>query len=155
MNTPVLSPDHEILTLARLARLLEGARTELTLPQYRLLALLGSGQERASHLAGQLELAKPTVSAAIDTLVERGLVERAAVDGDRRAVRLTITAAGVEAFRVSEELMRARLEKVLALTDGRDLIEQALVQLGDALDLRFAEKWGAVATASSAAKASA
>ena len=34
--------DRDVLTLAWLARVLEGARTELTLPQYRLLALMRS-----------------------------------------------------------------------------------------------------------------
>src|SRR6478609_957261 len=79
--------DDELLTLARLARLLERACGELqpplTLAQYRLLAMIGSGADRASRLAGQLALAKPTVSATVDTLVERGLVKRGSSRHDR------------------------------------------------------------------------
>ena len=65
-----------MLTLARLARLLERACTPLTLAQYRLLAMIAGGAERASELAGQLALTKPTVSATLDTLVDRGLITR-------------------------------------------------------------------------------
>jgi DNA-binding MarR family transcriptional regulator len=127
--------DRDVLTLAWLARVLEGARTELTLPQYRLLALMVDGEERASHLAGQLELAKPTVSATIDTLVEHGLVERASVEGDRRAVRLTITPAGRKAFAGTEESMRTRLDSVLRNVADLPLVEQALEQLTAALEI--------------------
>ena len=76
--------DAAVLTLARLARLLERACTELTLSQYRLLAMIADGAERASQIAGRLALTKPTVSATIDTLAERGLVTRAVADDDRR-----------------------------------------------------------------------
>jgi DNA-binding MarR family transcriptional regulator len=129
------SLDRDVLTLAWLARVLEGARTELTLPQYRLLALMVDGEERASHLAGQLELAKPTVSATIDTLVEHGLVERASVEGDRRAVRLTITPTGRKAFQATEASMRSRLDDVLRNVDDLVLVEQALGQLTAALEI--------------------
>jgi DNA-binding MarR family transcriptional regulator len=126
--------DRGVLTLAWLARVLEGARTELTLPQYRLLALMVDGEERASQIAGQLDLAKPTVSATIDTLVEHGLVERASVEGDRRAVRLTITPAGRKAFAATEVSMRSRLDDVLANVEDLDLVEAALEQLTAALE---------------------
>ena len=70
--------NRDVLTLARLARVLERACTDLdpplTLAQYRLLAMIGDGADRASQLAGHLALTKPTVSATVDTLVERGLV---------------------------------------------------------------------------------
>src|SRR5438874_3346577 len=67
-------PDRVIRTLARLARVLERACVDLTLPQYRVLALVATGSERATHLAGELALTKPTVSAMVESLVERGLV---------------------------------------------------------------------------------
>ena len=76
-----------MLTLARLARLLERACTPLTLAQYRLLAMIAGGAERASELAGQLALTKPTVSATLDTLVDRGLITPR--DGRRRPPRHT------------------------------------------------------------------
>ncbi|MDQ1429246.1 MAG: hypothetical protein QOK39_2722, partial [Acidimicrobiaceae bacterium] len=47
--------------VVRVARMLEHAATELTLPQYRLLVMVDSGDQRASQLAGRLALSKPTV----------------------------------------------------------------------------------------------
>src|SRR5688572_27965909 len=98
--------DRDVLTLAWLARVLERACADVTLPQYRLLALIVRGEERASDLAERLALTRPTVSATIETLVERGLLERTTVDTDRRAVRLTITAQGRGAMLAAELAMR-------------------------------------------------
>jgi DNA-binding MarR family transcriptional regulator len=137
--------DRDVLTLARVARLLERAcagqpGAGLTLAQYRLLAMIAGGAERASHLAGQLALTKPTVSATIDTLVERGLVEREAVDGDRRATRLTVTDAGRSELLVAESAMRERLDDVLARVDDPDAVGRAFLQLQTALDQRRDER---------------
>src|SRR4051812_47101016 len=114
--------DRELLTLARLARMLERACGDsgppaLTLAQYRLLAMIGDGADRASHLAGQLALAKPTVSATIDTLVERGWLERTAAADDRRVVQLSITTDGREVLAAADTAMRARFDDVLAHVD--------------------------------------
>src|SRR5260221_143429 len=98
--------DEDLLTLARLGRLLERACAAvdppLTLAQYRLLAMIGAGADRATHLAGQLALAKPTVSATVDTLAERGLVERAASSDDRRVTTLTVTRSGASVLHHAE-----------------------------------------------------
>ena len=129
-----------MLTLARIARVLERACRDLTLAQYRLLAMIADGAERASHLAGQLALTKPTVSATIDTLVERGLVQRDAVDGDRRATRLTVTAAGRATLVLAETAMRERLDDVLARVDDPRTVRESLAQLQSALDQRREER---------------
>jgi DNA-binding MarR family transcriptional regulator len=135
--------DHDVLTLARLARLLERACTDLapplTLAQYRLLAMIGAGAEQASEIAGRLSLAKPTVSATVDTLVERGLVTRGAAD-DRRALRLQLTADGVTALTTAEHAMRARLDDVLARVDDPVAVIRALGALGTGLDERRQER---------------
>jgi DNA-binding MarR family transcriptional regulator len=60
-----------VRTLTRLGRMLESALGDLSLPQYRVLAAVNGGRERASHLATGLAVAKPTVPAAVDGLVER------------------------------------------------------------------------------------
>jgi DNA-binding MarR family transcriptional regulator len=125
--------DRDVLTLIWVTRELERACADLTLPQYRLLALIVRGEERASSLAGRLALARPTVSAAVETLVANGMVERTSVDGDRRAVRLTITPAGRAALELAEHAMREKLDALLA--DVRDplVVEDALGQLAGAL----------------------
>jgi DNA-binding MarR family transcriptional regulator len=141
--------DDDLLILARLARLLERACGELepplTLPQYRLVAMICSGADRASHLAGQLALAKPTVSATVDTLVERGLVERATSRDDRRVTTLTVTASGHDVLAAAEAVMRARLDDVLARVDDPEAVSQTLTALGRALEERRAERRAAKA----------
>jgi DNA-binding MarR family transcriptional regulator len=128
--------DAVVLTLARLARLLERACTELTLSQYRLLAMIADGAERASQIAGRLAVTKPTVSATIDTLVERGLVSRAIADDDRRALRLQITAEGRAVLGAAERGMREQLDALLIHVDDPQAVRLALGRLGDALDQR-------------------
>src|SRR5262245_46050475 len=101
-----------VRTVARLARTLECA-SELSLPQYRVLAAVDDGGERATHLAHALALAKPTVTAAVDGLVERGLLVREPVPGDRRSVRIALTAAGRDALAAAEAAMAAALRAAL------------------------------------------
>jgi DNA-binding MarR family transcriptional regulator len=129
-----------VLTLARLARMLERACTELTLAQYRLLALIAEGEDRASTLAGKLALAKPTVSATVETLVERGYLAREAVDGDRRAIRLAVTAAGHAALDTAQQAMEDRLAVVLGLVPDQGLVKEALDQLHLGLDALRTER---------------
>ena len=123
-----------VRTLARLARILEHSSIDLSMPQYRLLAMVAEGDERASALAGRLTLSKPTITAAVDGLVERGLVTRGDVAGDRRAVRITITAAGRRALQGAERSMQERLDGILNHCADRAAVERAIDQLGDALD---------------------
>ena len=135
--------DLAVLTIARLARLLERACTDLdpplTLAQYRLLAMIGDGTEQASEIAGRLALTKPTVSATVDTLVERTLVTRGAAD-DRRALRLQLTADGTEVLLRAERAMRARLDEVLARVVDRASVARAVDALADGLDERRQER---------------
>jgi DNA-binding MarR family transcriptional regulator len=122
--------------LAWVSRELERACTELTLPQYRLLALILRGEERASSLASRLALARATVSAGVDTLVANGMVERTSVTGDRRAVRLTVTREGRAALRRTEASMRERIDALLDDAPDRAVVESALAQLTIAFQRR-------------------
>src|SRR5262245_53220685 len=128
--------DLDLLTLAWVSRELERACTELTLPQYRLLALIVRGEERASSLANRLALARPTVSAGVDTLVANGMVERTSVSGDRRAVRLTVTPEGRLALRSAERAMRERIDALLDDAPDRDVVEAAFAQMTIAFQRR-------------------
>src|SRR5205823_4866398 len=78
---------------------------DLTLAQYRVFAFVAARAERSSPVARGLALAKPTVTAAVDGLVERKLLTREAVEGDRRSLRLAVTLAGEAAMRDVERLM--------------------------------------------------
>src|SRR3954447_16465118 len=132
--------DSQVRTLARLARMLERGAGGLSLPQYRVLAVVDEGGERASHLAERLAVAKPTVTAAVDGLVERGYLKRTADCDDRRATKITVTASGRKALHDAEHAMHARLYEVLAHADDPAAIERALEDLGAAVDRARTER---------------
>src|SRR5262252_3799031 len=79
-----------VRVLVRLQRLLERADAGLTLPQYRVLALVALGDERSARLAEQLAVRKPTMTAVVDGLVAAGHLRRTAIPGDRRGLRLSL-----------------------------------------------------------------
>jgi len=126
--------------LVRVTRKLEHALSELTLPQYRLLVMVASGDQRASKLAGRLALSKPTVTAVVEGLVERGFLARSVVSGDRRAVQLSLTDAGRAALASTDAAMEACLTGVLARCGDPALAEAGLLQLAGALDRIVAEQ---------------
>jgi DNA-binding MarR family transcriptional regulator len=70
------------------------SQVELTLPQYRVLGILAEGSAAASGLADRLAVRRPSITALIDGLVARGLVDRRQEDTDRRRVELRLTPEG-------------------------------------------------------------
>jgi long-chain acyl-CoA synthetase len=120
--------------LARLARMLERNCQELTLAQYRVLITVTTGDQRASLLAGRLALSKPTITAAVDGLVERGYLVRSEVAGDRRAVQLDLTPSGEAALASTDAAMSAALERLLLHCPDRQVALSGVAQLSEALD---------------------
>jgi long-chain acyl-CoA synthetase len=132
--------DPYVRTLTRLARVLERASADLTLPQFRVLALVDEGGARASQLADRLAVAKPTITAVVDGLVDRGYLKRTADSDDRRATKITLTAAGRKALYEAEHAMHARLYDLLAHADDTAAIEKALEDLSNAIDRARTER---------------
>ena len=132
--------DPYVRTLTRLARLLERGAGNLSLPQFRVLALVEEGGERASQLADLLAVAKPTITAVVDGLVDRGYLKRTADCDDRRATKITLTADGRKALYDAEHAMHTRLYEVLAHADDAPAIEKALDDLAAAVDRARAER---------------
>jgi DNA-binding MarR family transcriptional regulator len=130
--------DLPTLTIARLGRVLENhGGGELSLSQYRVLGLLSSGHERAGELAGRLAVTKPTLTALVDGLVDRGYVTRETPGRDRRAVRVSITPAGRAAAESAGRGFRAVLDDVLGHCADPDAVLAALDHLRAALDARW------------------
>lgn len=66
----------------------------LTLSRARLLMHLGKGDGATqAELASALEVEQPSMVSLIDALEKKGLVERRAVEGDRRAKGIFLTKA--------------------------------------------------------------
>ena len=126
--------------LARLARMLERTCQDLSLAQYRVLITVATGDQRASLLAGRLALSKPTITAAVDGLVERGYLVRSEVAGDRRAVQLDLTPAGDAALAATDAAMADALGRLLVRCRDRHLALSGVAQLIEALDQLVAEQ---------------
>ncbi len=107
-------PAHPGHTLARLARQIEVAvsTVDLTLSQYRVLAILGDGCEASSKLAEKLAVSRPSVTGVVDGLVTRGLVRRDHTTGDRRRIDVGLTDAGRLVLAAADAAVEQRMERI-------------------------------------------
>ena len=77
------------------AQSLSAAAEDITIAQYRALVMLMSrGPQRMTDLAGALDVAPSTAGRMCDRLVRKGLIRRHRARADRRAVLVSVTAAG-------------------------------------------------------------
>lgn len=127
-----------VRALVRMARMLERAAGDLSLAHYRVLAAVAGGDEQASRVARRLALGKPTISASVDALCQRGLLERADKSGDQRVTTLRLTPAGEQVLREAEAAMIQRLDSVLSRTPRGADAAATLARLTIGLD-RLAE----------------
>lgn len=106
--------------LVRLAVVLTGAvarvaeEHELTPMQGRLLCGLAERPQRMMELAQLLGVEKAALTGLVDRAERRGLVSRATVPGDRRAVQVALTDDGGAAMRAFEAGVAAALDELLA-----------------------------------------
>jgi DNA-binding MarR family transcriptional regulator len=119
------------LIIARLARVVERslAELDLTLPQYRVLAILARGSEDGVALAKKLAVRPPTVTSVVDGLVTRGLVVRRADEIDRRKISHTVSAAGHELALRAQVAAAEGLQQVAGHVD-LDSAKAAVAALG-------------------------
>ena len=129
-----------VRALARASSVLERASSELSLAHYRVLAAISSGSAMALRIADRLAVGKPTISAAVEALERRGLLERLAVAGDQRAATLRLTPDGERLLHRVEEEMTARLDDLCGRVSDPARMLEALVCLGEAIDSRMAER---------------
>lgn len=129
-----------VRALARASRVVERASDGLSLSDYRVLATISSGEERASRLASRLAVGKPAISATVDSLHRRGLIVRNTVVGDARATSLALTAEGNELFTRMEGRMARQLELLAERTDDPEGLVASLARLGGAIDQAVLER---------------
>ena len=101
---------------------------------------MAAGDERSSLVAERLAVAKPTITAVVDGLVERGCLTREAVAGDRRSLRLVVTPTGRTALADVEESMAAAVADVLGDARDPDAIVASLLDLDDALSAYYTRR---------------
>jgi DNA-binding MarR family transcriptional regulator len=132
-----------VRALARASRILERVSGELNLAHYRVLSAIASGDERASRVAARLAIGKPTVSAAVDSLCQRGLLTRTGADTDQRVAVLRLTEAGRALLDGVEAEMASRIEDLAVRTPNGEQLIESLVWLGRAIDESVAERMAA------------
>src|SRR5262245_39508737 len=120
-----------------------------------MLTALSEGGERSARLAERLTIRKPTVTALADGLVAAGYAERSSEPGDRRIVRLHITAAGRRALERAEQAYAERLGAVLDEVPERRRGVQARMAIGEGLDRRARRTGSEARSASSRAESDA
>jgi len=111
---------------AWISRQVEVGLTEgdLSLPQYRVLGLLGEGMALPSSMADRLDVRRPSITAVVDGLVSRGYVVRTHDADDRRQVTHGITAQGRTALRNADRSVDARLGSIISyLGDDAEISE--------------------------------
>ncbi len=122
---------------SRLARQVTAplSETQLGLSQYRILVYLSGGGLAPSTLAGRLELTRPSVSALMDGLVCRQLVERRRDPDDGRRITHHLTKSGRDALAEADEAIATRLveigshlstEEAATVVRGLELVGEAL-----------------------------
>jgi len=149
VDTPLTIDDgHPARVLAWLAKRLDRGLddVELSLPQYRVLTWIARGSSAPKALAGALSVTRPTVTALVDGLVARQLVERVPDPDDRRRVGHRMTAAGRAALQRADTAGNEVLSDLAALLPARDAARAmaSLALWGRALEAaheaRLAEK---------------
>jgi DNA-binding MarR family transcriptional regulator len=108
----VLAASRALVAVA--ARSLSSAGDEVTLPQYRTLVVLAArGPQGTAELAAELAVNPSTVTRMCDRLVRKGLVRRHRSAGDRRSVRIALTAPGRDLVAEVTRRRRAELARLL------------------------------------------
>jgi DNA-binding MarR family transcriptional regulator len=119
------------------ARALAACEEDVTLPQYRMLVVLGTrGPQPAATLAAALGVSAPTATRMCDRLVRKHLVERRANPSDRRQVVLSLTNAGHELVHTVTQRRRKAIAALL-----KDVPSDRLASLVEAFRL-FADAAG-------------
>ena len=93
----------------------------ITYQQYNVLRIIHTeGPMAQAEIARRLMVTAPVVTRLASGLVEAGLLERGRDPGDRRSVRLTLTASGRrQATAMRRDLLRAARELIEPLPDDR------------------------------------
>jgi DNA-binding MarR family transcriptional regulator len=109
----VLTASRSLVAVA--TRSLGAAAEETTIAQYRALVVLTSrGPQRIAALAAALDVAPSTAGRMCDRLVRKGLIRRHRARADRRAVLVSVTAAGRLVVEEATARRRALIEEILA-----------------------------------------
>ncbi|PSN12339.1 MarR family transcriptional regulator [filamentous cyanobacterium CCT1] len=96
-------------------------KPHLSLSQLRVLYFLRRrSQSSLSEVADYLDVTRPTMSAMVERLVQRGLIDRAGDPIERRRIILTLTPAGeAEMTRVYDATLQTVADRLAGLSEAQ------------------------------------
>ena len=108
---------------------------DLSLPQYRVLAFLDEGEAAPSDLAGRLSVSRPSITALMDGLITRGLVDRRPDTDDGRRVRHHLTDDGRNVLQRADQAVGDRLVAIGTHVNAGDpsVLIASLARFGQAI----------------------
>jgi DNA-binding MarR family transcriptional regulator len=106
------------VTMAVLNRI--SAEYDLSLTQFRVLAILRDRRVKMSELADYLGLDKSTISGLVDRAEKRGLLQRAPNTADGRAVDVFLSPAGTELADRGAALVARSLSPMTSVLTGTE-----------------------------------
>lgn len=114
------------------------AEHQLSLSQFRLLDRLARGSAAGRSLAEWLAVKPPSITALVDGLVQRGLVDRGVDPSDRRRVSHALTGAGRTLLEAASRSLATRLGELAGQVGdeslGREMVH-GLAGWNEALDV--------------------
>jgi DNA-binding MarR family transcriptional regulator len=114
----VLTASRALVAVATMS--LGAAAEDTTIAQYRALVVLASrGPQRMVDLAAALGVTPSTAGRMCDRLVRKGLIRRHRDRADRRAVQVSITAAGKQVVDQATARRRELIAGILAKLPAR------------------------------------
>ena len=116
----MLSAQREIETGLREAL---RVKFDSTLPRFDVMSALDRYRDglRMSELSAKLKVSNGNVTGIVERLAGEGLVERVAVDGDRRAMLVRLTPAGAERFAEMATAHEGWINEQLSAFDSDEL----------------------------------
>lgn len=93
-----------------------------TLPRFDVMAALSRHPDglKMTQLSEVLRVSNGNVTGIVDRLAEEGLVERIAVEGDRRASRVRLTDRGAKDFAIQAAAHEGWIDQLLQPIDAKD-----------------------------------
>ena len=140
-ESPASDTDPEVVAAARAAAKLARQVTiplgevGLSLPQYRVLAFLDEGEAAPSDLAGRLSVSRPSITALMDGLIARDLVERRPDTDDGRRVHHHLTDDGRNVLQRADQAVGDRLVAIGTHVNAGDpsVLIASLARFGQAI----------------------
>jgi len=138
-------PDDSLLPTAvrgliRVSRLIESATGDLSIADWRVLSIIASGEGSPSRVADRLLLSRPTISATLDSLGKRGLIERTTMPDDARAASISLSIDGADQLERAKVRMSRQLELLCDRTPDASQVISALAQLDVAIEAAVTER---------------